>query len=153
MNDKRTGHFEFVRTLECRASVLLDLPWGGVRSCRCSQRFIAGGILFQRSDLAQASDGPSTAASNISYALWALVGSPTNSCCPVSKVAAAESHPDPMWSTQKFGSIDSIPLGTDRIRPVRYWLTQRSNIVRSTKDWSLYRIVLKVATFRPNQSI
>ena len=37
MNDKKTGHFEKVRPLECRASVLLDLPWGesgpvGVRS-------------------------------------------------------------------------------------------------------------------------
>ena len=126
---------------------------GGVRSFRCSQRSIAGGILFKRSALAQASDGPSTAASNISNALWALAGSPTNSCYLVSKVAAAESHPDPMWSTQKFGSIDSIPHGTDRIRPVRYWLTHRSNIVRSTKDCSLYRIVYKVATFHPNQSI
>ena len=126
---------------------------GGVRSFRCSQRSIAGGILFKTSAFAQASDGPSTAASNISNALWALVGSPTNSCCLVSKVAAAESHPDPMWSTQKFGSSDSMPHGSDRIRPVPYWLTHRSNIVRPTKDCSLFSIVFKVATFRPNQSI
>ena len=153
MNDKKTGHFEKVRTLECRASVLLDLPWVesgpvGVRSVLLPVGFYSKGppwlrLLMARVRLPQTSLMRSGS--------WSVPQPTPATSFP--KVAAAESHPDPMWSTQRFGSNESMPYGSDRICPVRYWLTHRSNIVRSTKDCSLYRIVLKVATFRPNQRI
>ena len=53
MNDKKTDHFECVRTLECRASVLLDLLWVesgpvGVRSVLLPVGFYSKGPLWLR---------------------------------------------------------------------------------------------------------
>lgn len=52
-------------------------------------------------------------------------------CHLLLQATAAESHPDPIGSTQKVGSTTLRSF-----RPVRYWLTDRSNIVRSAKDLS-----------------
>jgi hypothetical protein len=137
INDKKTVQCEFLPSV---GSVLLRLTLGGIRLLRRTQAFYCRWDSISKG---QSCFKPLKARVRLPQTSLMRSGDRSVSqaipCHLLSHATAAESHPDPIGSTQKVGSTTLRSF-----RPVRYWLTDRSNIVRSAKYLSLSSVFSSV---------